>query len=205
MCVWLAQAADAKAEILLHTIGGVLQSDTCPNGPDPAANRSFAGDSGGGSAMSAAAGAANLHTRIDARLMEVVRREADQRNVSVRAVVEAAVRERYDPVAAQRQDAALLAEVRALRREVGQVNFANRVMVELTTLTTRNLFQRLPSPTEESRAAGNGFYNALIASVEKVLVQDRPLLDKLAASMIDGDAEFDMVEDAGGSDSDPWA
>lgn len=155
--------------------------------------------------MSAAAGAANLHTRIDARLMEVVRREADQRNVSVRAVVEAAVRERYDPVAAQRQDAALLAEVRALRREVGQVNFANRVMVELTTLTTRNLFQRLPSPTEESRAAGNGFYNALIASVEKVLVQDRPLLDKLAASMIGGDAEFDAVEEVDGSASDPWA
>lgn len=137
--------------------------------------------------------------------MEVVRREADQRNVSVRAVVEAAVRERYDPVAAQPQDAALLAEVRALRREVEQVNFANRVMVELTTLTTRNLFQRLPSPTEESRAAGNGFYNALIASVEKVLVQDRPLLDKLAASMIGGDAEFDMVEDAGGSASDAQA
>ena len=155
--------------------------------------------------MSAAAGAANLHTRIDARLMEVVRREADQRNVSVRAVVEAAVRERYDPVAAQRQDAALLAEVRALRREVGQVNFANRVMVELTTLTTRNLFQRLPSPTEESRAAGNGFYDALIASVEKVLVQDRPLLDKLAASMTGGDAEFDAVDDADGSASDPQA
>ena len=155
--------------------------------------------------MSAAAGAANLHTRIDARLMEVVRREADQRNVSVRAVVEAAVRERYDPVAAQRQDAALLAEVRALRREVGQVNFANRVMMELTTLTTRNLFQRLPSPTDESRAAGNGFYNALIASVEKVLVQDRPLLDKLAASMTGGDAEFDAVDDADGSASDPQA
>ena len=155
--------------------------------------------------MSAAAGAANLHTRIDARLMEVVRREADQRNVSVRAVVEAAVRERYDPVAAQRQDAALLAEVRALRREVGQVNFANRVMVELTTLTTRNLFQRLPSPTDESRAAGNGFYNALIASVEKVLLQDCPLLDKLAASMTGGDAEFDAVDDADGSASDPQA
>lgn len=155
--------------------------------------------------MSAAAGAANLHTRIDARLMEVVRREAEQRNVSIRTVVESAVRERYDPVAAQRQDAALLAEVRALRREVGQVNFANRVMVELTTLTTRNLFQRLPSPTEESRAAGNGFYNALIASVEKVLVQDRPLLDKLAASMTGGDAEFDAVDDADGSASDPQA
>jgi hypothetical protein len=155
--------------------------------------------------MSAAAGAANLHTRIDARLMEVVRREAEQRNVSIRTVVESAVRERYDPVAAQRQDAALLAEVRALRREVGQVNFANRVMVELTTLTTRNLFQRLPSPTDESRAAGNGFYNALIASVEKVLVQDRPLLDKLAASMTGGDAEFDAVDDADGSASDPQA
>ena len=155
--------------------------------------------------MSAAAGAANLHTRIDARLMEVVRREAEQRNVSIRTVVESAVRERYDPVAAQRQDAALLAEVRALRREVEQVNFANRVMVELTTLTTRNLFQRLPSPTDESRAAGNGFYNALIASVEKVLVQDRPLLDKLAASMTGGDAEFDAVDDADGSASDPQA
>lgn len=155
--------------------------------------------------MSAAAGAANLHTRIDARLMEVVRREAEQRNVSIRTVVESAVRERYDPVAAQRQDAALLAEVGALRREVGQVNFANRVMVELTTLTTRNLFQRLPSPTDESRAAGNGFYNALIASVEKVLVQDRPLLDKLAASMTGGDAEFDAVDDADGSASDPQA
>ena len=155
--------------------------------------------------MSAAAGAANLHTRIDARLMEVVRREADQRNVSLRAVVEAAVRERYDPVAAQRQEAALLAEVRALRREVGQVNFANRVMVELTTLTTRNLFQRLPSPTEESRAAGNGFYNELIASVEKVLLQDCPLLDKLAASLIDSVAQFDMVEDVDESASDPQA
>lgn len=153
--------------------------------------------------MSAPAKVEHLHTRIDARLMEVVRREADQRNVSVRAVVEAAVRERYDPVAAQRQDAALLAEVRALRREVEQVNFANRVMVELTTLTTRNLFQRLPSPTEESRAAGNGFYNALIASVEKVFMQDRPLLDKLAASLIDNDAEFDMIGNNEGARVDP--
>ena len=148
--------------------------------------------------MSAPAGAKHLHTRIDARLMEVVRREAAQRSVSVRAVVESALRERYDPAVAQRQDAALLAEVRALRREVGQVNFANRVMVELSTLTTRNLFQRLPSPTEESRAAGNGFYSALITSIEKVFVQDRPLLDKLAASLIDSTAEFDMVEDADG-------
>src|SRR5690606_1278550 len=155
--------------------------------------------------MSAAAGAANLHTRIDARLMEVVRREAEQRNVSIRTVVESAVRERYDPVAAQRQDAALLAEVRALRREVGQVNFANRVMVELTTLTTRNLFQRLPSPTDESRAAGNGFYNALIASGEKVLVEARPRCGKLAESRIGGDAEFDAVDDGDESASDTQA
>jgi len=197
VCVWLAQAADAKAKFLLHTIRSVLHFGACPKAPDSAVIRGLASVSRGGVAMSARASAANLHTRIDARLLDIVRREAGQRNVSVRAVVEAAVRERYDPVAAQRQDAALLSEVRALRREVGQVNFANRVMVELTTLTTRNLFQRLPSPTEESRAAGNGFYNALIASVEKVLVQDRPLLDKLAASLIDSVADFDMVEDAG--------
>lgn len=197
MCVWIAQAPEAKAEFLLHAIGGVLHFGACPKAPDSAVILGLARVSRGGVAMSARARSANLHTRIDARLLEIVRREASQRNVSVRAVVEAAVRERYDPVAAQRQDVALRSEVRALRREVGQVNFANRVMVELTTLTTRNLFQRLPSPTEESRAAGNGFYNALIASVEKVFVEDRPLLDKLATSLIDSVAEFDMVEDAG--------
>jgi hypothetical protein len=45
----------------------------------------------------------------------------------------------------------------------------------------------------------------LIASVEKVLVQDQPLLDKLAASLIDNCAEFDMVEEADGAASDPLA
>jgi len=98
---------------------------------------------------------------------------------------------------------ALLAELRTLRSEVRQVNFGNRVIVELFMMVTRNLFQRLPSPTEESRAAGNGFYDALIASVEKVFVQDRPLLDKLAASLMADAAEFDMIEDAGEVESDP--
>ena len=135
-----------------------------------------------------------LHTRIDAELLAIAQREADQRRVSLRAIVEASLRERYDPVQAQRQDAAVLQKLRALRRDVHRVEFGNRVMTELTTLTTKNLFARLPSPTAASKSAGEGFYNALIASVERVLSQQTPLLDKLAASLLTvADPEFSAL------------
>lgn len=139
-----------------------------------------------------------LHTRIDARLKDLAQREADQRRISLRAIVESALRERYDPEHARREEFAVLKEVRALRREVRRVEFGNRVMTELTTLTTRNLFARLPAPTPASKSAGEGFYNALIASVERVFSQNTPLLDKLAASLLTEreagfDAEFDAL------------
>lgn len=38
-----------------------------------------------------------------------------------------------------------------------------------------------------------GFYNALIASIEKGFVQDTPLLDQLAASLLASDTEFDQL------------
>lgn len=146
--------------------------------------------------MTVSTRACRLHTRIDACLLQNARREAAQRRIPLRAIVESALRERYDPQYAERQDIAVLKELRSLRNDVRQVSFGNRVMVELATLTTRNLFQRLPSPTDQSRAAGNGFYNALIASVEKVFSHDQPLLDRLAASLLTDATEFDALNDA---------
>lgn len=135
-----------------------------------------------------------LHTRIDARLMEIAQREALQRRVSVRAIVEAALSERYEPEHAKGEDALVLKELRTLRNEVRRVDFGNRVLTELTTLTTKNLFARLPAPTAQSKSAGEGFYNALIASVERVFAQNTPLLDRLAASLLAAsETEFDAL------------
>lgn len=147
-----------------------------------------------------------LNVELDTRLFELAKREAGERRISVRAIIEAALSERYDPEHAKAEDMLVLKELRALRNEVRRVDFANRVMVELNTLTTKNLFQRLPSPTEESRAAGTGFYNALIASVEKIFIQDTPLLDKLAASLMTAtEAEFDALAEATEQAQDPSA
>src|SRR5690606_10198157 len=78
VCVWLAQAPNANAKFLLHAVRTMLHFGACPKAPYSAVIRSLVRVSRGGVAMSAPARAANLHTRIDARLMEVVRREADQ-------------------------------------------------------------------------------------------------------------------------------
>jgi hypothetical protein len=136
-------------------------------------------------------------TYLSRRLHERVKREAGDRRISVRAVMEAALAERYDPEHARAEELLVLKELRALRNDVRRVDFGNRVLTELTTLTTKNLFQRLPSPTDESRAAGTGFYNALIASVEKIFSQNTPLLDKFAASLMTAsEAEFDALAEA---------
>lgn len=136
-------------------------------------------------------------TYLSRRLHERVKREAADRRISVRAVMEAALAERYDPEHARAEELLVLKELRALRNDVRRVDFGNRVLTELTTLTTKNLFQRLPSPTDESRAAGTGFYHALIASVEKIFSQNTPLLDKLAASLMTAsEAEFDALAEA---------
>ncbi|MCE4352254.1 hypothetical protein LYZ86_24125, partial [Xanthomonas hortorum pv. cynarae] len=54
---------------------------------------------------------------------------------------------------------------------------------------------------------GEGFYNALIASVERVFSQRQPLLDKLTGSLLRAqtDSEFDALERATGQpdDADP--
>ncbi|MBA3916538.1 MAG: hypothetical protein H0X25_22370 [Acidobacteriales bacterium] len=138
-----------------------------------------------------------LHTRINARLMELAKREARDRRISLRSIVEAALDVRYAPEYAGEQDVPVLKELRGLRREVRHVEFGNRVLTELFTLTTKNLFARLPAATAESKLAGEGFYNALIASVERVFAQSTPLLDRLAASLLtETSADIDALAKA---------
>ena len=138
-----------------------------------------------------------LHTRLQPRLLALARREAAERRIPLRAIIEASLSARYDPEHAKAEEILVLKELRSLRNEVRRVDFGNRVLTELTTLTTKNLFSRLPAPTAESRSAGEGFYNALISSVERVFAQNTALLDKLAVSLLSAsDSEFTALAEA---------
>ena len=138
-----------------------------------------------------------LHTRCHPRLLALAKREAADRRIPMRAIIEAALSARYDPEHAKAEEILVLKELRSLRNEIRRVDFGNRVLTELTTLTTKNLFSRLPMPTAESKSAGEGFYNALISSVERVFAQNTPLLDKLAVSLLTAsDSEFNALAEA---------
>ena len=140
---------------------------------------------------------------LDRRLLERVKREAHDRCIPLRAVLEGALRERYDPEHAKTENLLILKELRALRNDVRRVDFGNRVLVETTTLTTKNLFACLPAPTPAGKAAGEGFYNALIAAVERVFSQNTPLLDKLSQTLLTeaSSADFDALAEASESTS----
>lgn len=144
-----------------------------------------------------------LNVELDTRLFELAKREAAERRISVRAIIEAALSERYDPEHAKTENLLILKELRALRNDVRRVDFGNRVLVETTTLTTKNLFACLPAPTPAGKAAGEGFYNALIAAVERVFSQNTPLLDKLSQTLLTeaSSADFDALAEASESTS----
>lgn len=141
--------------------------------------------------------------RLDRRLLERAKREAHDRRIPMQAVLEGALRERYDPEHAKTENLLILKELRALRNDVRRVDFGNRVLVETTTLTTKNLFACLPAPTPAGKAAGEGFYNALIAAVERVFSQNTPLLDKLSQTLLTeaSSADFDALAEASESTS----
>ena len=145
-----------------------------------------------------------LNVELDTRLFGLARNEAASRRISVRAVIEAALSERYDPEHAKREEMLVLKELRALRNEVRNVDFGNRIMVEITMQITRNLFQRLPSPTDESRKAGNSFMDALEHSVKKIFTEQTPVLDRFAAALMNAtEADFDALAEAMEQAQDP--
>ncbi|MBH1823279.1 hypothetical protein I5W16_11895 [Stenotrophomonas maltophilia] len=157
--------------------------------------------------MSGSKGVGRLNSRIDKELLDLAKAEAQRRRLTVRSIVEAALRERYSSDVEKQAEWELLTELRTLRRQVDQLDFGCRVLTEIVTLTIPNLFARLGTPTTVSNDAGRGFYNALIASVEKVFSQGTPLLDTLSAKLFrlepDSSAVAGQHEDMGSGANGP--
>jgi hypothetical protein len=113
--------------------------------------------------------------------------EAATRRISVSSLIEQCVRDHYDPERAKAEQRMLIKEIRTLDKRMGAVNFSNRVIVELFTLSMKNLFATLSPPTASQRAAGEGFYTALLAAVAKNLSEDTPVLERITAAVIRAD------------------
>ncbi len=137
-----------------------------------------------------------VELRLPGHLASAVRREAAERRTSMRAIMEAAIAERYDPQRAAEETLMLLRELRTLRRDVQRAEFASRVMLEAFTLSMKNIFSSLPPPTPAGKAVGESFYNALVNSVERVLASDQALVDKFAEQLLRFDPdEFESSAD----------
>ncbi|MFC6842318.1 hypothetical protein [Xanthomonas theicola] len=134
-------------------------------------------------------GIERIEARVPRPLAQALRREAAERAISMRAVVEQAIAERYDPAKAAEETLTILRELRTLRRDVQRSEFGVRVMLEAFTLSMKNVFSSLPPPTAAGKAAGESFYNALINAVERVIGADQALVDKLAENLLRFDPE----------------
>ncbi|MEO6923873.1 MAG: hypothetical protein ABI142_08610 [Bryocella sp.] len=113
-----------------------------------------------------------------------LKREAASRRIAVSSLIEQCVRDHYDPEQAKAEQNMLLKEIRTLDRRMGAVTFSNRVLVELVTLSMKNLFSTVSPPTAAQRAAGQGFYAELLAAVTRNLCEDTPVLDRIMASVM---------------------
>lgn len=125
--------------------------------------------------------------RIPNALWNAIKTEAAQRNISTNSLVVQCVRDHYDPERAKAEQLMLIKEIRTLDKRMGAVNFSNRVIVELFTLSMKNLFATVSPPTPAQRAAGEGFYTALLAAVAKNLSEDTPVLERITAAVIRAD------------------
>lgn len=130
-------------------------------------------------ARKSAADTERLHLQLDRRWVKALRREAADHRMTLRALVERCIADRYDPERKQVGERWVAKELQRLRREVGQVSFGNAVVVELFTLTARNLMTRLPAPTPASELAGESFHEALVSEVTECFARDTPLLERL--------------------------
>lgn len=129
----------------------------------------------------------DLHVRLPRTVARSLKAEAAQRAISVNSIIVEAIKDRYDPERAQAEQMLMLKEIRALDKRIGAATFSNRVVVELFTLTMKNLFATLTPPTPAQKAAGEGFYAALLAAVAKNLSEDTPVLERITAAVIRAD------------------
>jgi hypothetical protein len=131
-----------------------------------------------------------IHTRIAARLKRAVMREAAQRGISLRGVLEAALRDRYDPEREARDKQLVIRELKTMRREITHVSASNKVLFEAMALLVKNLFSSLTTPTAEGRVAGDQFYTRFIDAVVRAIESNEPLMDQvLSLAIVNYDSE----------------
>lgn len=120
-----------------------------------------------------------INTRFSSRLKRAALREAAERRVSLRAILEAAVRDRYDPERSATEMQLVIRELKTLRREILQVGAGNKVLFEALALLTKNLFSSLTPPTAEARLVGDQFYARFIDAVIAAIENDDALMDRV--------------------------
>jgi hypothetical protein len=125
-----------------------------------------------------------LHTRLSHPLKRAALQEAAKRRVTLRSVLETALRDRYDPDRAGAELRLVVRELKALRREVAQVSAGNRVVFEALGLLVKNLFSSLTPPTSEGRIAGDVFYARFIEAVVRAVEKDEALMDQVLSLAI---------------------
>lgn len=133
----------------------------------------------GSPARTSATDTERLHLQLDRRWVKALRREAADHRMTLRAVVERCIAERYDPERKQVGERRLAKDMQRVQRELAQVRFSNAVMVELLARTARSLVERLPAPTPSSTRAGEGFYDGLQSEVARCFERGDPLLERL--------------------------
>jgi len=131
-----------------------------------------------------------INTRVSGKLKRAVLREAAERGITVRSVLEAALRDRYDPERAARDKQRIVRELKTLRRELTHVAAGHKVLFEAMALLVKNLFSSLSPPTAEGRVAGDQFYARFIDAVVRAIENNEPLMDQvLSLAIVNYDSE----------------
>ncbi|HEX3896214.1 MAG TPA: hypothetical protein VHW73_08380 [Rudaea sp.] len=125
-----------------------------------------------------------MHTRVAVRLKRALLREASERGITVRNVLEAALRDRYDPHREARDKLLVIRELKTMRREITHVSAGNKVLFEAVALLVKNLFSSLTPPTAEGRIAGDAFYARFIDAVVRAIETNDPLMDQVLSLAI---------------------
>ena len=126
----------------------------------------------------------HLHLRLAPTLKRAAAREAAERRITLRNVVEAALRERYDPERAYSDRQHVIRELKTLRREITTVSAGNKVLFEALALLVKNLFSSLTPPTAEGRLAGDAFYARFIDAVVQAIERNEALMEQVLAMAI---------------------
>lgn len=136
-----------------------------------------------------------INTRFSSRLKRAALREAAERRVSLRAILEAAVRDRYDPERSATEKQLVIRELKTLRREVLQVGAGNKLLFEAFALLVKNLFSSLTPPTAEARLVGDQFYARFIDAVIAAIENDDALMDRvLSLAVVRHDVPVPVAE-----------